>query len=217
MHRPAGAASPPKKQKPRHPGVDAACSPARRPYRRWSGLGRGDGHCCGYLGAGRAAGSARWRMGACSLSRFGCGWRVGEGAGVCTSGPPCWGRFRRWSGLAVMRRHLVLRQAELVVVHLARPSGLGTGFRSLGGRLGRGGWQFGRGQRTHTDSAQRQQRRTENLRHGAKPHTCAGWPADGVAAASTAVGLALRCRGILPACTSSCQSSWCSLAHASLT
>ena len=184
--------------------------------RSLSGLGCRSGSS-GHQGAGRAAGRARWRVCASRLSGLVSGRGVGEGAWVGAGCACCRSGLGRRCGLAIVGCHPVLRLAQFVVVHLASPGSLGGRLCSLGGGFRRRGWQFGRGQRAHTGCAQRQQRRTENLRHGAKPHTCAGWPADGVAAASAAGCWALRWRAILPAWTSSYQSSWCSLAHASLT
>lgn len=93
------------------------------------------------------------------------------------------GRLGVLGRLAVVRRHAVLRLAELVVVYLARPGSLGSRFGGLFSCFRRGGRQLGQRHRTQNTGAQRQQGRSEDLLHGALPHTCAGWPAV-VAAAS---------------------------------
>ena len=126
--------------------------------------------------------AACWRMSACRLNRLRSGRRVGEWPGVgarcgCGGGLGVFGR------LAVVRRHAVLRLTELVVVYLARPGSLGSRFGGLFSCFRRGGRQLGQRHRTQNTGAQRQQGRSEDLLHGALPHTCAGWPAV-VAAAS---------------------------------
>ncbi len=187
--------------------------------RQWlpSGLGRRRGCRSRHQRAGRAAGGAWRRMRARCLSGLGCWGRVGKGAGIGATRTHRSGWLGRWCRVAVVGGHAILRQTQLVVAHLASPGGLGGCFGSLGSCLWRRCRQLGRCQRANTGCAQRQQRGTGKMRHGAKPHTCAGRPADGVAAASAAGWLALRCRGILPAWTSSYQSSWCSRAQPSLT
>ena len=155
MLAPSGALHTTAHKKSRAPPGNAARSPKRQ---RASGLGGRRSHCCGHLRARRAAGRAWWRMGACSLCRFG-GWRcVGEGAGICASRSTRSRWFGRGRGLAVVRGHLVLRQAQLVVVYLAGPCGLGGGFGGLGSGLRGRSRQLGGRHRAYGCRAQRQQR-----------------------------------------------------------
>lgn len=125
---------------------------------RVSGLG-GRCSCSGrYLRAGRAAGCARWRVCTSSLCRLGRWRRVGEGTRVRASSTSSSRWLGRRRGLAVVRSHLVLRQAQLVVVHLASPCSLGCRFGGLGGRLGGRGRQLGGCHSAYGCRAQRQQR-----------------------------------------------------------
>ncbi len=182
---------------------------------RWPPLAVRDlgAEAAGAVVRGRAAGSAWWRMGACRLNWLpqpaACR-RMGRGRRRCG----CGGRAWRPGRLAVVRCHAVLRLTELVVVYLARPGSLGSRFGGLFSCFRRGGRQLGQRDRSQSTGAQRQQGGSEDSRHGALPYLT-GWPADGF----TDIGicglggslLAALGLGILPACMSWYQSSWCSL------
>lgn len=176
---------------------------------------------CGYQSARRATGSARWRMGTGGLQRLAL-WRgVRKHTGVGATGTGHCRRHGTRRRFAVVRRHTVLRQTQFVAVHFTAPARFGSrlcGFR-------RSLWRRrGRGQLRNRDSAkaQRAQREGQGAQgiscggHGACSHTCAGRPAEREAA-SSAGGLTLRCRAILPALMSSYQISWCSWAQPSFT
>ena len=138
-----------------------------------SGLGR---RC---RGSGRerargAAGGAWWRMGARCFYGLGGRGRVRERTGIGAGSSGRGRRFGRRVCLAVMGRHAVLRQAQLVAINLCRPGGPRRRLSRLGSGFGRRGWQLGCGEGADTGSAQSHQGRTGEFIHGAKPHTCAG-------------------------------------------